>query len=314
MESFRLSESQIPQKVGEKFVRAGYRIIGSHSAIKICYWTKQSLRKNRVCYKQKWFGIESHRCLEMTPALIWCTHDCIFCWRPLYSAINSEPESDEPKEIIDSCIEARRKLVSGFGGMEGIDQKKWKESLEPTSVAISLAGEPLLYARISEIIEEFNKRKMTSFLVTNGTRPDRLQSLKIEPSTLYISVCAPDKATYLKTNRPHIIDGWERLNQSLELVKNFSCRTVLRLTLVDGLNFIKPEKYAQLILKAEPNFVEAKSYSWLGESRKRLPSNSVLSIEDLRNFAQKIADETGYFIKDFDLDSRVVLLTKKYVL
>jgi wyosine [tRNA(Phe)-imidazoG37] synthetase (radical SAM superfamily) len=36
---------------------------------------------------------------------------------------------------------------------------------------------------------------MATFLVTNGTRHDRLKALARETSNLYVSLCAPDKET-----------------------------------------------------------------------------------------------------------------------
>lgn len=301
----------IPQKARERFFKAGYRIVGNHSAVEICHWTKESLRSGRVCYKEKWYGIKSHRCLEMTPALIWCTHKCKFCWRPLDFTICGEPEPDEPKEIIKKCIEARKLLLTGFKGNEKVDRKKWEEAVKPTSAAISLAGEPTLYPKISELIEEFHKMRMTTFLVTNGTRPDRLMNLKEEPSQLYISLCAPDEKTYVKVNRPLITNGWKKLNESLELMKSFNCRKVIRLTLVKGLNLKEPEKYAKLVLKAEPDFIEPKGYMWVGDSQKRLPKEAMPSLEEIKEFAAKLSELTGYTVKDEDKASRVVLLSKK---
>ncbi len=298
----------IPKEAVKRFTNAGYRIVGNHSAVAICHWTKESLRRNRVCYKEKWYGIKSHRCLELTPAITWCTHQCQFCWRMLEFTMKGEPKPDEPAEIIDGCIAARRLLLTGFKGNEAVDKKKWEEAINPTSAAISLAGEPTLYPRIAELIAEFKKRKMTTFLVTNGTRPDRLKSLTTEPTNLYISLCAPDKQTYLKVNRPLIPDGWERLNESLELMKSFNCRTVLRLTLVKGLNLKSPEKYAELVKKAEPAIIEPKGYSWVGESRQRLGEENVPTMEDMRKFATALADATGYKIEDEDEPSKVFLL------
>jgi len=303
--------SLIPEDAEKRFFRAGYRIVGNHSAVEVCHWTKESLRRGRVCYKEKFYGIKSHRCLEMTPALIWCTHKCKFCWRPLEFTILGEPKPDDPKEIVEGCIEARRLLLTGFKGFEKVDKKKWEEAIKPTHAAISLAGEPTLYPRISELIKEFHKRKMTTFLVTNGTRPDRLSSLEEEPTQLYISLCAPDEKTYLEIHNPLIPDGWKKLNESLELMKSFSCRKVIRLTLVKNLNLKDPEKYAKLILKAEPDFVEPKAYMWVGESQKRLKKEAMPSMEDIRNFAEELSFHTGYKIKDEDLASRVVLLSKK---
>ena len=54
----------------EVLERQGYRIVGEHSGVKLCHWTKASLTKGIGCYKQTFYGIESHRCLQMTPAVL----------------------------------------------------------------------------------------------------------------------------------------------------------------------------------------------------------------------------------------------------
>lgn len=302
--------SLIPKEAADRFTKAGYRIVGNHSAVEICHWTKESLRKGRVCFKEKWYGIKSHRCLEMTPSLVWCTHKCKFCWRPLEFTKNAEPKPDDPKDIIEGCIKQRRLLLTGFKGFSKVDKKKWEEAAIPTNAAISLAGEPTLYPRISDLIKEFHKRNMTTFLVTNGTRPDRLKHLEEEPTNLYISLCSPDKTTYKKVHNPLIKNGWEKLNESLELMKSFDCRKVIRLTLVKGLNMKDTDKYAKLILKAEPDFVEAKAYMHVGESQKRLGRENMPTTDDVRNFAKEISKETGYKVKDEDISSRIVLIEK----
>ena len=61
-------------------LRAGYRIVGSHSGVKLCRWTKSMLRGRGGCYKHTFYGIESHRCMEATPSLA-CANKCVFCWR-----------------------------------------------------------------------------------------------------------------------------------------------------------------------------------------------------------------------------------------
>uniref|UniRef100_A0A1D1XWE8 tRNA wybutosine-synthesizing protein 1 n=1 Tax=Anthurium amnicola TaxID=1678845 RepID=A0A1D1XWE8_9ARAE len=40
--------------------RQGYKIIGSHSGVKLCRWTKSQLRGRGGCYKHSFYGIESH--------------------------------------------------------------------------------------------------------------------------------------------------------------------------------------------------------------------------------------------------------------
>ena len=49
--------------------KEGYAIIGSHSAVKLCRWTKAQLRGRGGCYKHTFYGIESYGCMEATPAL-----------------------------------------------------------------------------------------------------------------------------------------------------------------------------------------------------------------------------------------------------
>ena len=58
-----------------------YHLIGAHSAVKRCKWLYESIVNNRPCYKQKFYGIQSHRCIQMTPSLYYCTQQCLFCWR-----------------------------------------------------------------------------------------------------------------------------------------------------------------------------------------------------------------------------------------
>nr|POE72382.1 s-adenosyl-l-methionine-dependent trna 4-demethylwyosine synthase [Quercus suber] len=47
--------------------KQGYTIVGSHSGVKICRWTKSALRGRGSCYKYSFYGIASHLCMEATP-------------------------------------------------------------------------------------------------------------------------------------------------------------------------------------------------------------------------------------------------------
>ncbi len=308
----------IPENVRKILFSQQYRIVGNHSAVKICHWTKKSLSENKVCFKEKWYGIKSHRCMEFSPNVIWCDHRCLWCWRiqsndrenVSWKEFPFEEEPDEPKEILIKAIEERKKLLSGFKGNEKVDRKKWEEALVPTNIAISLSGEPCLYPKLSELIEEAHRMKMKSFLVTNGTFPEILEKISL-PWQLYITLPAPDEETYIKACRPLIENGWERINRSLELFPSLNCRKAIRLTLVKDLNLKSPQNYAKLILKAEPDFVEIKSYMHVGESQKRLKKENMPSMDEIRDFARKISELISYEYKDEDEASRVVLLTKR---
>jgi len=218
---------------------------------------------------------------------------------------------DEPSEIIEEMINAQRLLLSGFKGNIKVDRKKWEEAQNPTNFAISLVGESILYPKVSELIKELHKRKASTFLLTKGIVPEKIKSLDVEPTNFYISLCAPDKETFIKVDRPIISNAWNKQMESLELMKSFDCRKVIRLTLVKNLNLKDPEKYAKLILKAEPDFIEAKAYFHVGESQKRLPKDAMPFMDDIRKFAQELSEHVGYHIKDEDTSSRVVLLSKR---
>lgn len=301
-----LSEEDI-----QKMEKIGYRFVGKHkhSAVKVCLWTKNSLVGKGACYKQKFYGIQTHRCLQMTPALPFCKHRCLFCWR---NTKITYPEwrgpVDEPDEIIDGCIEAQRELLTGFGGNEKVDKKLWKEAQNPNQAAISLAGEPTEYPLISELVEAFKERGFTVFLVSNGTNPEVIEKLA-EPTNLYITLPAPNKEIYKKTCIP-VVDSWDKIMKSLGLLKNFSCRTVVRLTLVKGLNFVNPEEYAKIVEKYEPDFLEVKSFMSVGFSRERLPYERMPLHEEIKEFAKKIEENCSYRIVDESKPSRVVLLKK----
>ena len=280
----------------------GYHIVGKHSAVKTCLWLKKSLKDEGFCYKQRFYGISSHRCLQMTPALI-CNLSCIHCWRPL-DLMPPFKEWDDPSFIVEESIKAQRRLLSGFHGTKGVNKKKLKEAYQPNQVAISLIGEPTLYPRIDELVDEFNKRGFTTFLVTNGTNPRALEIS--EPYQLYISITAWDSESHKNLQNGNL---WDKIEQSLKIMSEKDCRTVIRLTLMRGIN-MNPEKFLQIIEKASPDFIEAKAYMHLGYSRKRLSRDAMPEHSEVVEFSRELAKLTSYEIRDESEISRVVLLER----
>ena len=298
------------KKQVEKLESSGYRFVGSHNhaAAKICHWTKQSILDKGVCYKEKFYGIESHRCLQMAPAVPNCQQKCEFCWRDLsYTQTQWEGEYDDPKTIIDmlsrEIISLREKIADWTENKE-----KLEESKTPTNAAISLAGEPMLYPEIDELIAEFNRRNFTTFVVSNGQCVDKLKNLENEPYQLYLSLDAPTKKIYNDVCQPQISEGWDNLNQSLDTLASFNSRTCIRTTCVKGRNMTNPEKYAELIKKASPDFVEIKAYMCVGSSRHRLTPDNMPTFDEVKSFAQKIGENCGKKIVNESEVSRVVLL------
>jgi tRNA wybutosine-synthesizing protein 1 len=167
-------------------------------------------------------------------------------------------------------------------------------------------GEPTLYPHLKDLLQEIASRKMTSFLVSNGTNPEVLEALR--PTQLYISLNAPDEELYRRVCNP---TGafWPRILESMRMLGEHSCRSVVRLTLVRGLNMARPQDYARLLSDAMPDFVEVKAYMHLGRSRLRLEREAMPSHAEIQGFARILAEEVGYELAADVPLSRVALLS-----
>ncbi|SEL18147.1 tRNA wybutosine-synthesizing protein 1 [Methanobrevibacter gottschalkii] len=296
----------------QKLEKSGYRFVGKHrhAAVKTCHWTRQSIVEKGVCYKEKFYGIQSHRCLQMSPAVPNCQQECEFCWRDLTHTQTEweDNEYDDPKTIVDEAIETQNNLLCGYYGNDKANKKKLEELKKPTNAAISLAGEPTLYPKIDELIGEFNHRDFTTFVVSNGQCVDRLRNLENDPYQLYLSLDAPNEKIFNEVCRPRINDAWNNLNESLETLSSFNSRTCIRNTCVKGRNMEQPEKYAELIKKADPDYVEVKAYMCVGSSRDRLTLDNMPTFDEVKSFAKRIGDECGKELVNESEISRVVLL------
>lgn len=295
----------------KKLEHSGYRFVGEHghAATKICHWQKKSILNQGVCYKEKFYGIDCHRCLQLSPSVPFCSQKCSFCWRDLsLTKTEWEGDCDDPSVIIDGAIEAQKKLLCGFWGNDKADPVKLKESEKPNNAAISLAGEPTYYPFIDDLIGEFNHRNFNTFLVSNGMNPNKLKSFNNEPDQLYVSLDAPNEEVYNKVCNPQLNDGWNRLKSSLEILNSYNSRTCLRVTCVKGMNMLNPEEYAKLIDIANPTYIEVKAYMHVGYSRKRLSLDNMPEFSDVIDFANSICEYTGQSIINESEISRVVLL------
>ncbi len=301
----RMPASQIANLEAEQ-----YRMIGKHSAIKVCSWTKQSLRAKGACYKKRFYGIDSWRCIQFSPTVQFCTENCSFCWRTLRYHNNTGDDWDSPKFIVDGMIAEHTKVLRGFAGNPKTPKKMFSESQLPKHVAISLSGEPTLYPRLPELIDEIHARGMTTFLVSNGTQPEMIRKLIDHPPTqLYITVAGSTPEILKKTANPILPDTWERLHESLSLLKHFPI-SVMRLTLVKDLNMFHPELFAAIAEQNQPTFVEAKGYVHVGGSQQRLAKEHMPQHEDILAFAEQIQAQSSYRVRDQMFPSRCVLLSK----
>lgn len=291
------------EQPAETLARQGYHLVGG-GAVKPCLWLNRAMRGGDQCYKHHFYGISSHRCVQMTPTLQ-CNHLCLHCWRPID---HPQPEKEplEPAALLEGILSGQKKFLSGYGGAKTTDPARLAEAREPKHVALSLMGEPTLYPYLKELLDLIRRRGMTSFLVSNATRPEVLAEL--QPTQLYLSINAPDEIMYRRACRP-AADLWPGVLQSLDGLKDHRCRSVIRMTLARGLNMERAEDYARLISRAEPDFVEVKAYMHLGRSRDRLTREAMPSHAEILEFAADLGRALGYE-QEADVPlSRVALLT-----
>ena len=318
MENDQENLIQIKPAIAAQLKKAKYGV-ADHSTVELCHWTKKSFKHEGSCYKHQFYGILTHRCMEFSPAGMYCENRCVYCWRPMefYDSMKMEPEQvAEPEQILRKLMGERKKLIDGFYGDSRNDNQRLDESLLPTHYAISLSGEPTMYPKLPELIKYLKSLEATKsiFLVTNGQEPDMIQKLQDEdalPTQLYLSTNAADYESFIKINKPKYDDSWERWNRTLDMLKNLDTRTVLRITLIRNYNDQKEmiPAFADMFRKASPHFIEIKSYMHIGRSTNRLEHENMLEMSEVKKFSEEIAKQSKIFsIMDESLVSRISIL------
>nr|XP_035135288.2 S-adenosyl-L-methionine-dependent tRNA 4-demethylwyosine synthase TYW1 isoform X6 [Callithrix jacchus] len=258
--------AMITPALREALTKQGYQLIGSHSGVKLCRWTKSMLRGRGGCYKHTFYGIESHRCMETTPSLA-CANKCVFCWRHHTNPVGTawRWKMDQPEMILKEAIENHQNMIKQFKGVPGVKAERFEEGMAVKHCALSLVGEPIMYPEINSFLKLLHQRRISSFLVTNAQFPAEIRNLK--PVTqLYVSVDASTKESLKKIDRPLFKDFWQRFLDSLKALAAKQQRTVYRLTLVKAWNVDELQAYAQLVSLGNPDFIEVKGVTYCGES------------------------------------------------
>ncbi|KAJ5690863.1 flavodoxin and radical SAM domain protein [Penicillium macrosclerotiorum] len=249
--------------------KQGYTIVGSHSGVKICRWTKSALRGRGSCYKYSFYGIRSHLCMEATPSLS-CSNKCVFCWRHGTNPVGTtwRWKVDSPELIFDGVKAGHYKKIKMMKGVPGVRAERFAEAMRIRHCALSLVGEPIFYPHINRFLDMLHDERISSFLVCNAQHPDQLEALH-RVTQLYVSIDASNRETLKKIDRPLHRDFWERFQRCLDILreKRHIQRTVFRLTLVKGFNLDDEViGYANLVEKALPGLIEIKGVTFCGTS------------------------------------------------
>ena len=171
-------QEMVTPKQAKALKKEGYKLIGTHSAVKLCRWTKHQLRGRGGCYKHTHYGITSYQCMEATPSLA-CANKCVFCWRHHKNPVGREWrwKTDDPKMIVEEAVNMHIDMIKETRGIPGIQMDRWTEAHTVRHCALSLVGEPIMYPKINELLDELHQRKISTFLVTNGQHPKAIEDL-----------------------------------------------------------------------------------------------------------------------------------------
>jgi tRNA wybutosine-synthesizing protein 1 len=294
--------------------KEGYKIIGTHSAVKLCRWTKHQLRGRGGCYKHAFYGITSYQCMETTPSLA-CANKCVFCWRHHKNPVGRvwRWKTDDAETLVKGSIERHQGMIKELKGLPGLIPARWDEAFTVRHCALSLVGEAIMYPQINEFCKQLHTRHISSFLVTNAQFPEKIAAL--DPITqLYVSVDAATKESLRAVDRPLFKDFWERFLACLEELKHKGQRTVYRLTLVKSYNMEELDNYAELINIGQPDFIEVKAVTYCGKSDgSDLTMKNVPWHEEVRGFCSALCDRVSgdYALASEHSHSNCVLIAKK---
>ncbi|KAG7257927.1 hypothetical protein CRUP_006643, partial [Coryphaenoides rupestris] len=209
------------------------------------------LRGRGGCYKHTFYGIESHRCMEVTPSLA-CANKCVFCWRHHTNPVGTEWrwKMDPAEQILDEALDNHHHMIRQFRGVPGVKPERYQEGLDAKHCALSLVGEPIMYPEINAFLRLLHVKRISSFLVmktrargavigSESSPPlfagptQTMTAWIIQPSIilcqslraggslvpvtqLYVSVDASTEASLKKIDRPLFRDFWTRFLDSLK--------------------------------------------------------------------------------------------------
>ncbi|KAJ1969185.1 Fe-S oxidoreductase [Dispira parvispora] len=290
----RAPRAMVSPMIHQSLTKQGYKVIGSHSGVKICRWTKSALRGRGFCYKHSFYGIQSHLCMETTPSLA-CANKCVFCWRHHTNPVGTEWrwQMDDPEFILEGALQNHYQMIKQLKGVPGVKAERFQEAFQAKHCALSLVGEPIMYPRINDFVRLLHSRGISSFLVTNAQFPDKIAEM--EPVTqLYVSVDASTKESLKKVDRPLFRDFWERFLESLVQLRHKGQRTVYRLTLVKAFNTEELSNYVELVRRGRPEFIEVKGVTYCGFSAaSSLTMENVPYHNEVIHFVEQLIEQLG---------------------
>ena len=101
-------------------------------------------------------------------------------------------DTDDPEEILEESLRKHYSTIEKQCLSPNALEARKEEARQVRHCALSLVGEPVAYPRIAEFVAALHRRRISSFLVTNGQFPEALRQLP-RVTQLYLSCDAADR-------------------------------------------------------------------------------------------------------------------------
>ena len=125
---------------------------------------------------------------------------------------------------------------------------------------------------------------------------------------------APNKEIFDRLCKPKFDQSaFYKLEQTLEILPSLDTRTVCRHTLIKGESMGHHEDYARLDRLADPDFIEAKGYVYVGNSRNNLSIENMPSHDEVMEFSQELAPLVDREVLSERRESRVALIGREMI-
>lgn len=177
-----------------------------------------------------------------------CTYDCVYC---------------QLGKTTCKTVERREWVALD----DVLEQLKSKLSAEPDYVTLSGSGEPTLYSRLDELIDQIKKMtKVPVAVLTNGSllwREDVRRQL-MEADLVVPSLDAGDEKMFRRVNRPHeAISFEEMLGGLMDFRREFRGKYWLEVFVLAGQTALPEEfaKIAQHVSSIQPDRIQLNTVS-----------------------------------------------------
>jgi len=266
----------------------GYRLVGTHSAVRLSRWTKTNLRGRGACFKRTFYGTRSYETVETSPALS-CSSNCVYCWKHPGCPTSTQWAwaVDDPKMVADNVIFQHIAMLNTMKDVQGVKPDRLLAAQTVRHCDLSLVGEPLLYPHINAFLQHMHSRRISTWMYHTGLHPKLLEKLGTT-THLTLSVCGPNRQLMKCIMQTMVDDCWDRLQMSLDIMAQKSHRTSLRLIIIKAWTDAFHEEYAELIQRSRPDFIEVKGVIFCGKTDPLNMENNVPTHQEILDFCRKL--------------------------